>query len=59
MLQIVGNKCSYILYLMKKRLKDIKKTNVVLQVGVEDFANYSCHASNSLGRAKGTIQLRG
>jgi hypothetical protein len=28
-------------------------------VGVEDFANYSCHASNSLGRAKGAIQLRG
>jgi hypothetical protein len=30
-----------------------------VQVGVEDFANYSCHASNSLGRAKGAIQLRG
>jgi hypothetical protein len=30
-----------------------------VKVGVEDFANYSCHASNSLGRAKGAIQLRG
>ena len=32
---------------------------VVRRVGVEDFANYSCHASNSLGRTKQTIQLRG
>lgn len=31
----------------------------VHRVGEEDFANYSCLASNSLGKAKAHIQLRG
>jgi hypothetical protein len=28
-------------------------------VGEEDFANYSCLATNSLGKGKAHIQLRG
>jgi len=32
---------------------------IIDRVGVEDFANYSCHASNSLGKTKAHIQLRG
>ena len=28
-------------------------------VGEEDFANYTCQASNSLGKARGLVQLRG
>ena len=31
----------------------------MLRVGEEDFANYSCLATNSLGKAKTHIQLRG
>ena len=31
----------------------------VPQVGEEDFANYTCQASNSLGKSRGQIQLRG
>ena len=31
----------------------------VPSVGEEDFANYSCEASNSLGKARAMIQLRG
>ena len=32
---------------------------VIPRVGEEDFANYSCEASNSLGRARAAVQLRG
>ena len=31
----------------------------VPKVGEEDFANYTCQASNSLGKSRGQIQLRG
>ena len=31
----------------------------VPRVGEEDFANYTCQASNSLGKSRGQIQLRG
>ena len=33
--------------------------STLLRVGEEDFANYSCLATNSLGKAKAHIQLRG
>ena len=29
------------------------------RVGEEDFANYSCEATNSLGKARAMVQLRG
>ena len=31
----------------------------IQEVGIEDFANYSCRAMNSMGRSEGTIELRG
>ena len=31
----------------------------VPKVGEEDFANYTCQASNSLGKSRGQIQLKG
>ena len=36
-----------------------KYSLTVPRVGEEDFANYSCEASNSLGRSRTMIQLRG
>lgn len=32
---------------------------IISNVGEEDFANYTCDASNSLGRNRAMIQLRG
>ena len=40
--------------------KDNKRHSLTVpKVGEEDFANYTCQASNSLGKSRGQIQLRG
>ena len=40
--------------------RDTKRHSLTVpSVGEEDFANYSCEASNSLGKARAMIQLRG
>ena len=40
--------------------KDNKRHYLTVpKVGEEDFANYTCQASNSLGKSRGLIQLRG
>ena len=32
---------------------------IIPSVGEEDFANYTCEATNSLGKSRAAIQLRG
>jgi hypothetical protein len=32
---------------------------IVDSVSIEDFANYTCLATNSMGKAEGAIELRG
>ena len=36
-----------------------KHTLIIRSVQRQDFANYSCYATNSLGRARAYITLRG
>ena len=36
-----------------------RHTLVIRRVEREDFANYSCYASNKLGRGKAYVTLRG
>ena len=36
-----------------------KHTLIVRKIEKEDFANYSCYATNTLGRAKAFVYLRG
>ena len=38
----------------------VKYSDIMIgRVGEEDFANYSCEATNSLGKARAMVQLRG
>jgi hypothetical protein len=39
--------------------RSTKHTLIVRKVEKEDFANYSCYATNTLGRAKAFVYLRG
>jgi neuronal growth regulator 1 len=36
-----------------------KHTLIIRKIEKEDFANYSCYATNTLGRAKAFVYLRG
>ena len=42
------------------RDRDTRRHSLTVpSVGEEDFANYSCEATNSLGKARAMVQLRG